>query len=191
MAAAQSGLSIGEFAGVIAACAAVVALGLGGVEYRLRRAKRRMDNAQRDARQEAEKRAMVSLVLERGLAATNNTLDFMAGLIQRLYQDRDREVALDESLRLLSELRAGVERSWAEARVMAGQETAQLSALQQLTNRLGDEGTRRLFERGASAGSFGTIESSTLLSAAEDIQTRHVDEEGTASLHDDDDVHTR
>jgi hypothetical protein len=172
MTVAASGLSVGEFAEVAGTCVAVAGLAISGVGVRIRKLKRRVRKCEADLRNEAEKRAMLSVVAERGLAGTINSLDFLAGLVQRSMSGRAAEVDQQECMRLFSGLRASVERSWEEARLMAGEEAAQRSALQQLTNRLADEGTIGLLNRGADVGGFGSLESSTLLAAADEIDKR-------------------
>ena len=179
---AASSLTPAEFAEIVGACIAVVALGLGGIEYRIRRLKERLSAAERRADAEAEERAMLSVVVERGMAGTISSVDFVGGWVQRLAEERGNELRVEDLLRVMGALRSDLERSWMEARLMSGQVPAQLSALQQLTQRLGDKGTTGLLKRGAESGSFGGIATDTLLSAAAAIERR--EEEGAPGPRD-------
>lgn len=166
-------LSIGAFAEVVGACVAVVTLGIGGFAYRMRSLRAELVALQEDRSVRGERQAMATVVLERGLAGTSNSLDFLAGLIQRLYEARTDEVSCEAAMRWVSELRADVDKAWAEARFLVGDEKEQISALQQLVSRLGDEGTTRLLRKAAATGSIGALDPDQVLSAADEIDDRN------------------
>jgi hypothetical protein len=167
-----AGLSIGEFGEVVAACGVVVGFGVGGINYRLRAVKRAVDERERAAAEDRERHAMLLLVVERGLAGTINSLDFVGGLVQRLAQNRTGEVAIERLLGALGELRSDVERPWLEARTMTDEMGIQLSALQLLEQRLGNSETAAFLKRGAETGTLGEVEPEKLLRAADEITKR-------------------
>ncbi len=120
--------------------------------------------------------------MERGLASTINSLEFVGGLVQRVAENRTDEVALVDLLVAYSELVDDVERPWLEARTMTGELGTQLSAVQLLAQRLGDAETAAFLKRSARAGQLGKIDPSKLLKAAAEITRRaESDDEGHAS----------
>jgi len=167
------GLSFGEYAEVAGTCAAIVAFGVGGVHYRIRSLRSRPRDAERAASEEHERHAMLLLVLEKALAGSLSSLDFIGGLIQRILEDRTDEVAVQDVMRALGELRSGVERPWLEARTMTAGPGIQRSALQQLEQRFADGDTAAFLTRGANAGRFGEVGPAGLLEIAQEITDRN------------------
>jgi nucleoside phosphorylase len=117
-----------------------------------------------------ERAAIAEHAVERGLAGTVNSLEFAAGLLQRILENRETDVTI--ALEEFHTLRRDVERAWSEIRLLAGGRAAQTSALQQLTNQLGDNATSELLLRAAESGGLEDVEPDKLRDAARQIEER-------------------
>ena len=117
-----------------------------------------------------ERTEMAELALERGLAGTVNSLEFASGLIQRLLERRETDpvLALEQFAKLLRD----VDRAWAEMRLLVGDRAARTSALQQLSQRLGNSETREILRRAAESGGLQTVAPEQLRTAARQIHER-------------------
>jgi hypothetical protein len=95
---------------------------------------------------EAARRREAALAgaVARGFASTASVLAFEAGVIERVLTGRLEEVDSKETINVLNELRLSVNRAWAEASVLSGDQAARDSALRQIEARLGDEHSMRL-----------------------------------------------
>jgi hypothetical protein len=172
----SGGLSLSEFAEVAGTVFGGIAVVFAGSAGRYRSLRSRVRAAEEAARREAEKRVMLTVIVERGFTGANSTLEFTGGLIHRLYEGRAESSQSAEVMEALSQLRADLERSAAEARVMSEEETSQVSALQQLINRFGNVGTAELLRRGAELGQIGTVTPETLREASDQIVKRTSEE---------------
>jgi nucleoside phosphorylase len=131
---------------------------------------RQLGRVRDEVEERAERAAIAEHAVERGLAGTVNSLEFAAGLLQRILEDRDTDVTI--AVEEFQSLRREVERAWSEMRLLAGGRTAQTSALQQLTNRLGDVATSEMLLRAADSGGLEDVEPEKLRDAARQIEDR-------------------
>jgi hypothetical protein len=124
------------------------------------------------ATESKHRRILFAGVGARGFAGTGNSLEFAAGLFERLLTDRTKEIDPQASLAAFRELRADVERARAEALLLTDDRTAQLSALNLLTYGVGDEGTEQLLREGLRRGRIGHLDADELERAEQVIRER-------------------
>jgi nucleoside phosphorylase len=153
---------------MVATVIVVVLLVVGGAA--VLRQRRHVERLKAEVTDRFERGRMAELALERGLAGTVNSLEFTSGLLQRVLEGRDTDTAV--ALEQFAMLRRDVERAWAEMRLLVGGRAAQTSALQQLSNRLGDGGTSEMLLRAAESGGLQTVEPEHLRTAARRIEKR-------------------
>jgi nucleoside phosphorylase len=153
---------------MVATVIVVVLLVVGGAA--LLRQCRYMGRLKAEVSDRFERGRMAELALQRGLAGTINSLEFVSGLLQRILEGRDTDTAV--ALEEFAILRSDVERAWTEMRLLGGSRVAQTSALQQLANQLGDEGTSEMLERAARSGGLDEVEPEQLRTAARQIEER-------------------
>jgi hypothetical protein len=146
--AAQPALGTGDFLSIAALCAVVVAALLvpisallRGTRQRLKRVEMQLDGENEEVRY----REVTAAIAGRGFAGASNSLEALAGMLQRVVEGRAGEVEVAKAMRQLHELRSDVERAWMELRLLTGDRTERTSALQQL-ERLGDQWTARNLE---------------------------------------------
>jgi hypothetical protein len=146
LAAAHSdgGISLGEIAAVVGLCVAVttaLVVPVGAVLRRTRRDVKKLEEEVAETlRNEPRQRAAMADVAGRGFAGSLSSLEFSAGLLQRVMDDRVSEIDPAAAIRELQHLRVDIERAWLETRLISGSRAIQTSALQQLVNTRRDGG---------------------------------------------------
>ena len=170
-----TGLTIGELAEIAGVVVAVVSLLGAPMAISLQRTRRRLRQlcVRVDGMEAVERMSRASLA--RGLVSIDNVLDWSAGILHRLERDTNDQIELPPTILELRTLRVAVERAWAEARLLSDDRSAQVSALQQLTHRLGDAETATLLRDAACLGSLSALDCPTLRSAARQLSQRLAD----------------
>lgn len=149
MIAEAGGITLGELAEVGGVVIAILAIVLGPLLVRVRRHRSELDELRARMVRAERVGELVCMSVTRGLLGIDNTLDWSAGILHRLLLRREAEVDVTRAVEEMRTLRVAVERAAAEVRLLAGTRTEQVSALQQLTYRLGDSGTVVTFREAA------------------------------------------
>jgi len=128
-----------------------------GARHKLARLEERvavLDRRQQDA---SQRERLLSGVVARGFAGSHNSLTFSAGVIDRLIQQRMTEIDPSLARHQLARLSESLERARAEALIMADDAVGQRSAIQQLSNGLGDADTARFLAACAECGDLSAL----------------------------------
>jgi hypothetical protein len=165
-------MSLGEGAEVGALVLAMFVIALGPLLSRVRRHRRELDELKQRLDRAEGVGELVCTTVTRGLVGVDNTLDWSAGIVHRLMLRRDEEIEVDRAIGELRTLRVSVERAVAEVRLLAGDKAEQVSALQQLTYRLGDSDTVDIFGRAADLDGFAGVSKESLRKAERELRER-------------------
>lgn len=165
-------MSLGESAEVGALVLAMLAIVLGPLLRRVRRHRQELDELRARLTRAEGVGELVCTTVTRGLIGVDNTLDWSAGIVHRLMLRRDEEIEVDRAIGELRTLRVSVERAVAEVRLLAGDKAEQISALQQLTYRLGNSDTVDVFGRAASLDGFAGVSKDSLRTAERELRER-------------------
>ncbi len=142
-------LTTGDFLSIAAICAVIVIALLTPIWAYLRKTRKRVKQLEQTVGiaddDDQLYRRLVAATAERGFVGTANSLEFLAGSLQRSFEGRLNEVDAKRALGKLRSHRSEVERAWMELRLLTGDRAEQTSALQQL-ERLGDRRTVRNME---------------------------------------------
>jgi len=160
----REGITLGELAAVGAVVAAVCAVLIGPLLFRVRRHRSEIADLTERVKRSERVGELVCKSLTRGLIGIDNTLDWSSGILHRVLLGREEEVDATKVIEEMRTLRVAVERASSEVLLLAGTRTEQISALQQLTYRLGDHATVATLSEAASVDGF--VVSSTALQAA-------------------------
>jgi len=158
-------LTPGEIAEIAGVVAAIVGVCLGPLLHRVRR--HRVELAELEARITRAERVgeLVCKAVTRGLVGVDNTLDWSAGLIHRILLHRDHEIDTTRAIEEMRAIRFAVERASAEVLLLAGTRREQVSALQQLTYRVGGAETLATLNEIAKLGGLEGSSEATLRAA--------------------------
>lgn len=165
MIAEAGGVTLGELAEIGGVVVGIFAVVLGPLLLRVRRHRVELDELRARIVRAERIGELVCGSVARGLLGIDNTLDCSAGILHRLWLGRGDEVDVTRAIEDMRTLRVAVERAVVEVRLLAGAKTEQVSALQQLTYRLGDSRTVGTFGEAAKLKSLGVVSCDSLKEA--------------------------
>jgi hypothetical protein len=116
-------------------------------------------------------RKLVAETVARGFVGASNSLEFIAGIIERIVNNRLKEIDGQKALGKLGHHRAEVERAWMELRLLTGDRAEKTSALQQLAQ-IGDERTFQSLQLQLADEDFSGSEREQVERAAREIRQR-------------------
>jgi hypothetical protein len=142
-------LTTGDFLSIAAVCAVVCIALLGPTWASLSRTRKRLKEVELELGTDDLDgylyRKLVAITAERGFVGVSNSLEFFAGILQRVYEKRLHQIDAKRALDKLHGHRSEVERAWMELQLLTGDRVKKTSALQQL-ERLGDRRTIQSIE---------------------------------------------
>lgn len=168
------GISLGELAEVGGVVVAILAIVLGPLMFRVRSHRAKLVELEARIARAERVGELVCTSVTRGLAGIDNTLDWSAGILHRLLLGRESEIDAADAIQEMRALRVTVERATTEVRLLAGARGEQVSALQQLTYRLGDSGTLITLSEVASLGGLPGLSRTSLQQAHHQLAQRLV-----------------
>jgi hypothetical protein len=127
-------MSVGDLVSVGIFVVAVIAVFYVPINRAQRKLDKRVKQLQRDAQVAYE----VASILGRSVIAVRNGLEFQSGLVERIWRGQHSEVQVASAMRACQTLIAPLERAVHEVALFSNDQARRISAIQQLSTRVGD-----------------------------------------------------
>jgi cell division protein FtsB len=166
------GISLGEYIAVGSFLIALVVVVVGSVAKQTKRTRAELKKLRERVERAERVGELVCVSVNRGLLGVDTTIDWSSSLLHRLLVDRADEISAEQALAELRARRIAVERAVAEVRLLTGNRVERLSALQQLTHRIGNEHTASALTEIASVRGFDGVPRRALLDSQKELMSR-------------------
>jgi hypothetical protein len=170
-----AGIGLGEYAAVGGLVIGLLGLVLGPIARRVRRNRTELEELRVRLERAERIGELVCVSVNRGLLGVDTTIDWASSLLHRLLVGRAGEISAEQAVAELRARRVAVERAVAEVRLLTGSRAERLSALQQLTHRIGDQHTVSSLTEIAAVQGFDGVSKKALLDCQKELTSRLID----------------